>query len=139
MRSKEAKQARVRRVRDWWIFGTGTDRWPRRPSQEKALHWGKSTEWKEMKVGDTQGGSKQKMDSDRRQEDRCYKQGGGAQNEIIRGRYPTDHKKLKPWKYTMKDMKQQRQREQERKSLPRATKPKHWPEKSSTHAEPFCF
>lgn len=49
-----------------------------------------------MKVGDTQGGSKQKMDSDRRQEDRCYKQGGGAQNEIIRGGNPTDHKKLKP-------------------------------------------
>lgn len=91
-----------------------------------------------MKVGDMQGGSKQKMDSDRMQ-DRCYKQGWGAQNEIIRGGNPTDHKKLKFWKYTMKDTKQKRQREQERKSLPWATKPKHWPEKSFTHAEPFCF
>lgn len=52
----------------------------------------------EMKVGDMQGGSKQKMNSDRTQEDRCYKQGWGAQNEIIRGGNPTDHKKLKSWK-----------------------------------------
>lgn len=92
-----------------------------------------------MKVGDMQGSSKQKMDSDRIQEDRCYKQGWGGQNEIIRGGNPTDHKKLKPWKYTMKDMKQQRQREQGRKSLPRATKPKQWPQKSSTHTKPLCF
>lgn len=77
------------------------------------------------------------MDSDRIQEDRCYKQGWGGQNEIIRGGNPTDHKKLKPWKYTMKDTKQQRQREQGRKSLPHASKPKQWPEKSSTHTKPL--